>query len=166
MSFFIILIDLKSKAYGFVPFCSSRKEMTGYQFWKEGYWKENLSFFLTLQTLSFHVYDCLEGKPYHISALFVVDLDIFRARGVGDQLRLFFISSCFKCLLFLSFVCLIEGTMMRSLEIPTLLLTWTKIFQMQFSSRFQSTPSPKFDMDENILLLFFISFLLLGLAVV
>jgi UDP-glucose:glycoprotein glucosyltransferase len=62
--------DLKSKVYGFVPFCSSRKDMLGYQFWREGYWK-----------------DTLQGRPYHISALFVVDLDLFRQQSAGDQLR-------------------------------------------------------------------------------
>ena len=30
----------------------------------------------------------LRGKPYHISALYVVDLEVFRRRGVGDQLRM------------------------------------------------------------------------------
>ena len=30
----------------------------------------------------------IRGKPYHISALYVVDLEVFRRRGVGDQLRM------------------------------------------------------------------------------
>lgn len=29
----------------------------------------------------------LAGKPYHISALYVVDLDRFRATSAGDRLR-------------------------------------------------------------------------------
>jgi UDP-glucose:glycoprotein glucosyltransferase len=29
----------------------------------------------------------LKGKPYHISALYVVDLKKFRETGVGDELR-------------------------------------------------------------------------------
>lgn len=44
--------------------------LTGYQFWRSGYWKEHL-----------------RGKPYHISALYVVDLVTFRKYAVGDQLR-------------------------------------------------------------------------------
>lgn len=36
--------------------------MEGFRFWKQGFWKEHL-----------------RGKPYHISALFVVDLARFRS---------------------------------------------------------------------------------------
>ena len=62
--------DLKGRPYGFVPFCTSRKEMSQYHFWKKGYWKKHL------------------GKnKYHISAMFVVDLDRFRRMGAGDKLR-------------------------------------------------------------------------------
>jgi UDP-glucose:glycoprotein glucosyltransferase len=64
-------LDLQGHAYGYTPFCDSRKETLGYQFWRSGYWKDHL-----------------RGKPYHISALYVVDLDVFRRRGVGDQLRM------------------------------------------------------------------------------
>ena len=64
-------LDLEGHAYGYTPFCDSRKETLGYQFWRSGYWKDHL-----------------RGKPYHISALYVVDLDVFRRRGVGDQLRM------------------------------------------------------------------------------
>eukprot|EP00792_Barthelona_sp_PAP020_P013752 TRINITY_DN926_c0_g1_i1.p1 TRINITY_DN926_c0_g1~~TRINITY_DN926_c0_g1_i1.p1 ORF type:complete len:1281 (+),score=346.06 TRINITY_DN926_c0_g1_i1:37-3843(+) len=65
-------LNLNDKVYGFTPFCSSKKEMTTYRFWesKSGYW-----------------YRHLQGKPYHISALFVTDLKLFRKRGTGDQLR-------------------------------------------------------------------------------
>ena len=31
--------------------------------------------------------DHLQGKPYHISALYVIDLERFRATGAGDILR-------------------------------------------------------------------------------
>jgi len=48
----------------------SRTEMEGYRFWKTGYWK-----------------DVLRGKPYHISALYLVDLDRFRKLAAGDRLR-------------------------------------------------------------------------------
>lgn len=50
--------------------CSSRESTLGFQFWRSGFWKEHL-----------------RGKPYHISALYVVDLERFRRNLVGDQLR-------------------------------------------------------------------------------
>lgn len=62
--------DLQGAPYAFTPFCTSRKETLGYQFWREGYWKDHL-----------------RGKPYHISALYVVDLALFRKAAYGDQLR-------------------------------------------------------------------------------
>jgi hypothetical protein len=63
-------MDLKGAAYGYTPFCTSRESTLGYQFWREGFWKSHL-----------------QGKPYHISALYVVDLETFRRKLVGDQLR-------------------------------------------------------------------------------
>lgn len=62
--------DLHGAPYGFTPMCDSRTEMEGFRFWKQGYWK------------SF-----LRGKPYHISALYVVDLKRFRQLAAGDRLR-------------------------------------------------------------------------------
>lgn len=62
--------DLEGAPYGFTPMCDSRTEMEGFRFWKQGYWA------------SF-----LRGLPYHISALYVVDLRRFRAMGAGDRLR-------------------------------------------------------------------------------
>ncbi|KAK0384245.1 hypothetical protein NLU13_8333 [Sarocladium strictum] len=62
--------DLEGAPYGFTPMCDSRTEMEGFRFWKQGYWN------------SF-----LRGKPYHISALYVVDLRRFRALAAGDRLR-------------------------------------------------------------------------------
>jgi UDP-glucose:glycoprotein glucosyltransferase len=52
------------------PFCSSRTEMDGFRFWKGGYWESHLA-----------------GRPYHISALYVIDLVKFRAIAAGDRLR-------------------------------------------------------------------------------
>jgi len=63
-------MDLEGCAYGYTPFCDSRKETLGFQFWRSGYWKDHL-----------------RGRPYHISALYVVDLVKFRQMMVGDQLR-------------------------------------------------------------------------------
>ena len=63
-------MDLEGAPYGYTPFCTSRKETLGFQFWREGYWKNHL-----------------QGKPYHISALYVVDLIRFRRMAAGDKLR-------------------------------------------------------------------------------
>ncbi len=63
-------MDLKGAPYGYTPFCESRKEIEGFRFWKIGYWKEHLA-----------------GRPYHISALYVVDLNRFRQMAAGDRLR-------------------------------------------------------------------------------
>ena len=66
----LVTEDLKGAPYGFTPMCDSRTEMEGFRFWKQGYWK------------SF-----LRGLPYHISALYVVDLRKFREIAAGDRLR-------------------------------------------------------------------------------
>ncbi|KAK7747781.1 killer toxin resistant protein [Diatrype stigma] len=62
--------DLEGKPYGFTPMCDSRTEMEGFRFWKQGYWA-----------------NYLRGLPYHISALYVVDLRRFRELAAGDRLR-------------------------------------------------------------------------------
>jgi UDP-glucose:glycoprotein glucosyltransferase len=54
-------LDLEGKPYAYTPFCTSREETLGFQFWRQGYW-----------------HDHLQGRPYHISALYVVDLANFR----------------------------------------------------------------------------------------
>jgi UDP-glucose:glycoprotein glucosyltransferase len=63
-------MDLQGKPYAYTPFCDSREETLGFQFWRSGYWADHL-----------------RGQPYHISALYVVDLDNFRRNAVGDELR-------------------------------------------------------------------------------
>jgi UDP-glucose:glycoprotein glucosyltransferase len=63
-------LDLEGAPYGYTPFCDSREETLGYQFWRTGFWKNHL-----------------RGRPYHISALYVVDLERFRRELVGDKLR-------------------------------------------------------------------------------
>ena len=57
------------------PFCEAdaNEETRGFRFFAHGYWKDHL-----------------HGRPYHISALFVVDLHKFRRRGYGDQYRIFY----------------------------------------------------------------------------
>jgi UDP-glucose:glycoprotein glucosyltransferase len=64
-------MDLKGKPLAYTPFCSGHRAMDGYRFWKTGFWEKHL-----------------DGKPYHISALFVVDLAVFRQMAAGDQLRI------------------------------------------------------------------------------
>ncbi|KAF2402544.1 hypothetical protein EJ06DRAFT_574492 [Trichodelitschia bisporula] len=66
----LVTHDLQGAPYGFTPMCDSRTEMEGFRFWKQGYWK-----------------NFLRGLPYHISALYVVDLKRFRQMAAGDRLR-------------------------------------------------------------------------------
>ncbi|PHH84038.1 hypothetical protein CDD83_2596 [Cordyceps sp. RAO-2017] len=66
----LVKLDLKGAPYGFTPMCDSRTEMEGFRFWKQGYWA-----------------NYLRGRPYHISALYVVDLRRFRELAAGDRLR-------------------------------------------------------------------------------
>ncbi|KNC54206.1 UDP-glucose:glycoprotein glucosyltransferase 1 [Thecamonas trahens ATCC 50062] len=63
-------MDLEGKPYGFTPMCESNPDTQGFMFWKQGYWSSHM-----------------KGKPYVISALFVVDLTRFRAMSAGDTLR-------------------------------------------------------------------------------
>ncbi|ODO11431.1 hypothetical protein I350_00211 [Cryptococcus amylolentus CBS 6273] len=66
----LVDVDLHGRVYGYAPMGNSRTEMEGFRFWKSGYWKE-----------------ALRGRPYHISALYVVDLKRFRQLATGDRLR-------------------------------------------------------------------------------
>ena len=66
----LVQLDLNGAPYGFTPMCDSRTEMEGFRFWKQGYWA-----------------NFLRGRPYHISALYVVDLRKFRELAAGDRLR-------------------------------------------------------------------------------
>ncbi|EFW99992.1 udp-glucose:glycoprotein [Grosmannia clavigera kw1407] len=72
----LVTLDLGGAPYGFTPMCDSRVEMEGFRFWKQGYWHSYLS-------------RNSQGPPapYHISALYVVDLQRFRAIAAGDRLR-------------------------------------------------------------------------------
>ncbi|KAF2134396.1 glycosyltransferase family 24 protein [Dothidotthia symphoricarpi CBS 119687] len=66
----LVTHDLHGAPYGFTPMGDSRTEMEGFRFWKTGYWA-----------------NFLRGRPYHISALYVVDLVRFRQLAAGDRLR-------------------------------------------------------------------------------
>ncbi|RHZ48667.1 hypothetical protein Glove_543g33 [Diversispora epigaea] len=66
----LVDMDLQGAPYGYTPFCDNRPEMDGFRFWNHGYWKDHL-----------------RGKPYHISALYVIDLQQFRLMAAGDNLR-------------------------------------------------------------------------------
>jgi UDP-glucose:glycoprotein glucosyltransferase len=65
--------DLEGKPVAYTPFCreSAREETKGFRFWDSGYWKEHLG-----------------GRPYHISAIYVVDLMRLRQLGAGDRYRI------------------------------------------------------------------------------
>ncbi|KAJ1728634.1 killer toxin resistant protein [Coemansia biformis] len=63
-------MDLKGAPYGYTPFCDDRPGIDAFRFWKQGWWKDHL-----------------RGKPYHISALYVVDLKRFRQMAAGDRMR-------------------------------------------------------------------------------
>lgn len=66
-------MDLKGRPLAYTPFCDNNRDMDGYRFWRQGFWKEHL-----------------RGRPYHISALYVVDLVKFRETAAGDNLRVFY----------------------------------------------------------------------------
>ncbi|KAK7247307.1 hypothetical protein RIF29_42188 [Crotalaria pallida] len=66
-------MNLKGKPLAYTPFCDNNKDMDGYRFWRQGFWRDHL-----------------RGKPYHISALYVVDLKKFRATAAGDNLRVIY----------------------------------------------------------------------------
>lgn len=66
-------MDIKGRPLAYTPFCDNNKDMDGYRFWRQGFWRDHL-----------------RGKPYHISALYVVDLAKFRQTAAGDNLRVFY----------------------------------------------------------------------------
>ncbi|KAJ9453171.1 UDP-glucose:glycoprotein glucosyltransferase [Diplonema papillatum] len=65
-------LDIDGKAVAYTPFCveNANEETTGFRFWDQGYW-----------------HDHLQGRPYHISAIYVVDLKRFRRMAAGDMYR-------------------------------------------------------------------------------
>ncbi|KAF9478976.1 hypothetical protein BDN70DRAFT_807681 [Pholiota conissans] len=66
----LVDLDLHGAPYGYTPMGDDNTDMEGFRFWKTGYWKE-----------------FLQGRPYHISALYVIDLVRFRQLAAGDILR-------------------------------------------------------------------------------
>lgn len=66
----LVDLDLHGHVYAYPPMGDDRVEMEGFRFWKTGYWAKEL-----------------QGRPYHISALYVVDLRRFRQLAAGDRLR-------------------------------------------------------------------------------
>ena len=54
-------MDLKGAPYAYTPFCDNNKDMEGFRFWKQGFWRDHL-----------------QGKPYHISALYGREPPSFR----------------------------------------------------------------------------------------
>lgn len=66
----LVDLDLEGHVYAMTPFCNDKTDMAPYRFWEHNYWKHHL-----------------EGRPYHISALFVVDLLVLREKYVADILR-------------------------------------------------------------------------------
>ncbi|KAF9461692.1 glycosyltransferase family 24 protein, partial [Collybia nuda] len=66
----LVDLDIQGAPYAYTPMGDDNTEMEGFRFWKTGYWKE-----------------FLQGKPYHISALYVIDLVRFRQLAAGDILR-------------------------------------------------------------------------------
>lgn len=63
-------LDMKGHVYAMTPFCADKEEMAPFRFWEHNYWKNHL-----------------QGLPYHISALFVVDLKELRKKSVADIIR-------------------------------------------------------------------------------
>ena len=62
---------LQGAPLAYTPFCDNNKEMDGFRFWKQGFWKDHL-----------------RGHPYHISALYVVDLARFRCTSLASPAAL------------------------------------------------------------------------------
>ena len=64
------LFRVQGAPYAYTPFCDNNKDMDEYRFWKGGFWRDHL-----------------QGKPYHISALYLVDLKRFRQLAAGGSQR-------------------------------------------------------------------------------
>ncbi|EPY20967.1 UDP-glucose:glycoprotein glucosyltransferase [Strigomonas culicis] len=65
-------MDIGDAAIAMTPFCEAHKNQATaqFRFWESNYWKKQLN-----------------GRPYHISAIFLVDLQKFRSSGSADIYR-------------------------------------------------------------------------------
>ena len=65
-------LDMQRAPVAMTPFCTAdaNEATRGFRFWEAGFWKSALG-----------------ERPYHISALFVVDLARFRKQAAGDTYR-------------------------------------------------------------------------------
>lgn len=104
----LVDVDLEGAPYGFPPMGESREEVEGFRFWKQGYWKNVLR----------------DDLRYHISALYVVDLQELRSIYGGDRLRAHYqkLSSDPNSLANLDQD--LPNNMQRSIPIHTLLEDW------------------------------------------
>jgi lipopolysaccharide biosynthesis glycosyltransferase len=57
----LVTLDLHGAPYAYTPMGDDNTDMEGFRFWKHGYWNQTL-----------------REKLYHISALYVIDLNRFR----------------------------------------------------------------------------------------
>jgi hypothetical protein len=113
----LVDLDLQDHVYGYPPMGDDRHEMEGFRFWKTGYWK-----------------DALRGRPYHISALYVVDLKRFRQLATGVScLQIFCLAKLIRRIDY-------EVNIMLFLPIPTPLPISTKIYLIQCKIKSQSSP--------------------------
>lgn len=66
-------MHLDNKPMAYTPFCQINKntDTQGFRFWDSGFWVDHL-----------------QGRPYHISAIYVVDLKRLRQMSGGDQYRM------------------------------------------------------------------------------
>ncbi|KAG6918623.1 hypothetical protein DXG01_013034 [Tephrocybe rancida] len=115
----LVDLDLHGAPYGYTPMGDDNTDMEGFRFWKTGYWKE-----------------FLQGRPYHISALYVIDLVRFRqviggrrkpyiqplARRTNTIPRIYY-----------------EGNINNCLLTPTHWQIWIKIYQITYNEKFPSS---------------------------
>jgi hypothetical protein len=113
----LVDLDLQDHVYGYPPMGNDRHEMEGFRFWKTGYWKE-----------------ALRGRPYHISALYVIDLKRFRQLATG--VSPFSPTLDHKLMNRTDF----EASTMPFQLILTHLRIWTRISQIQCKIRSRSLP--------------------------
>ncbi|KAL0236727.1 hypothetical protein PCE1_000125 [Barthelona sp. PCE] len=62
----LMTYDLKKNVYAMTAFCDTAPDMENFRFWKTGYWRSHLG-----------------NKPYHISALFLMDIIQLKQQASG-----------------------------------------------------------------------------------